>query len=153
MNGINLTRVLLGGLAAGILINLGEFVLWGLVLDGQYEAMLAASGLAETSWAMTAYMMGSLVLGIALAFTYAALRPRFGARWQTAVVSAGLLWVVGLALPMVFDGAIGLGVGASATLLALAWGAAEFALAGVVAGWVYREQEVPAVERARSYGG
>lgn len=150
MKGINLTRVLLGGLAAGIVINLGEFVLWGVLLEAQYEAMMAASGLAETSWAMAAYVGGTLVIGILLAFTYAALRPRFGAGWQTAVVAAGLIWAVGFALPMIWNGAIGLSIGAGATALALAWGAVEIALAGVVAGRVYQEQEAPVAATARA---
>lgn len=151
MKGINLTRVLLGGLAAGIVINVSEFVLWGLILDAQYETMMAAYGLAETSWAMAAYMLGALVLGVVLAFTYAALRPRFGARWQTAMVAAGIIWLVGAALPTVWNGAIGLGMGASTTVLALAWGAVEFSVAGVLAGWVYREEEVPAPARAPTF--
>lgn len=151
MKGINLTRVLLGGLAAGILINLGEFVLWGVLLEAQYEAMLATHGLAETSWAMAAYMIGGLVLGVALAFTYAAIRPRFGARWQTAVVAAGVVWVVGVALPTTWNGAIGLGVGGVAVAVSLAWVAVELAFAGVVAGFVYQEQEEPVVAKVRTY--
>lgn len=151
MKGINLTRVLLGGLAAGIVINISEFVLWGLVLDAEYEAMMAANGLAETSWAMPAYMIGALVMGVAVAFTYAAIRPRFGAGWQTAVVAAGVVWVVGVALPTIWNGAIGLGVGAGATVLSLTWVAVELSLAGVVAGWVYQEQEAPAAATAHVY--
>lgn len=151
MKGINLTRVLLGGLAAGIVINISEFVLWGLVLDAQYEAMMAANGLAETSWAMPAYTIGALVMGVAVAFTYAAIRPRFGAGWQTAVVAAGVVWVVSVALPTIWNGAIGLGLGAGAAVLSLAWVAVELSLASVVAGWVYQEQEAPAAATARVY--
>ncbi|HUG40710.1 MAG TPA: hypothetical protein VMM12_09500 [Longimicrobiales bacterium] len=151
MKGINLTRVLLGGLAAGIVINLGEFVLWGVILEQQYTAMMATFGLAETSWAMAAYIIGSLVLGVALAFTYAAIRPRFGARWQTGVVAAGVIWVAGVALPMIWNGAIGIGVGAGATLLALVWTAVELSLAAVAAAWVYQEQEAPAVASQPTY--
>ncbi len=149
MKGINLTRVLLGGLAAGIVITLGEFVLWGLLLEAQYEAMMAANGLAETNWAMAAYVGGTLVVGLLLAFTYAAIRPRFGAGWQTALIAAGVVWALGFALPTIWNGAVGLSVGAGATALALAWGAVEAALAGIVAGRVYQEQEAPAAATAR----
>lgn len=144
MKGINLNRVLLGGLAAGIVITFGEFVLWGLLLEESYQAMLAASGLAETSWAMTAYVLGSLILGAALAFTYAAMRPRFGRGWHTAVVAAAVLWLVGAALPMVWNAAIGLGVGPGPAFVALAWAAVEFALAAALAGRLYQEQRAPA---------
>ena len=151
MKGINLTRVLVGGLAAGLLITLGEFVLWAGLLEGQYEAMMASHALAETGWAMPFYIVGTLVLGVVLAFTYAAIRPRFGARWQTAVVAAGVVWSVGVVLPMMANAAIGLGIGAAPSLLALAWAAVEFSAAGAVAGWVYQEEEEPVAARAPGY--
>lgn len=148
MKRINTTRVLLGGLAAGVLINLSEFVLWGIVLDAPYQAMMAQYGLGETSWAMTAYILGGLILGIAVAFTYAAMRPRFGPRWQTGVVAGAVIWSVGFALPMLFNSAIGLGVGAASAAVALVWGLAEMAAAGAVAGLVYQEQPAAAAAPA-----
>lgn len=151
MKGIDLTRVLLGGLAAGVLINLSEFLLWGLLLEEQYQAMVATYGLTESSWAMAAYIGGGFVLGLVLAFTYAAMRPRFGAGPATAVMAAGVIWVVGFALPTLWNGAIGLGIGGGGTALALVWAAVEMGLAAAAAGWVYREQEVPAPEAARPY--
>lgn len=151
MNGINLTRVLLGGLAAGIVITLSEFVLWGFVLEGQYEAMLASYGLAEASWAMAGYVLGSLVLGFVLAFTYAAMRPRFGAGVKTAIIAGAAVWVAAYVLPMVWNGAVGISIGAAATVLTLAWALVELGLAASVAGMLYREQEAPAVATARTY--
>ena len=151
MKGINLTRVLVGGLAAGVLLNVTEFVLWGVLLQDTYQSVMATHAMAQTGWAMAAYVIVTFVIGLALAFTYAAFRPRFGAGWQTAVAAAAVIWVVGSVIPMIGNAAVGIGMGAGASLLALAWGAVELALASVMAGWLYREQEVQAAAAARAY--
>lgn len=144
MKGINLTRVLIAGLAAGVVINLGEFILWAVVLEEQFLGMMAANGLTEASWAMPAYVIGAFVLGITLAFTYAAIRPRFGPGWRTAAIAGGILWVAGWLMPAVWVGAMGISFGTGTVVLSLAWGLAEVVLAGVAAGWAYQEERVTA---------
>ena len=135
---------------AGVVITLSEFVLWGLILEPQYQAMMARHSLAETPWAMAAYVGIALVMGLSLAFAYAGFRPRFGAGWRTGVAAGALVWLVGLAVPQLGNAAIGLGVGGAAAALVMVWALAELAIAGVVAGWVYQEQAAPAAAAARA---
>lgn len=140
MKGINLTRVLIAGLAAGVVLNLGEFILWAVLLEEPFAEMMAGYGLTEASWAMPAYIIGGFVLGITIAFTYAAIRPRFGPGWRTAAIAGGIVWVAGWLMPAVWIGAMGISYGASTAVLSLAWGLAEVVLAGVAAGWTYQEE-------------
>jgi hypothetical protein len=148
MKGISLTRVLLAGLVAGILVNLTEFVLWGLLLQTQNEAMLAAHGLAETSWAMAAYLVGTFVGAFVLAFTYAGFRSTFGAGRQSALAAAGVVWVLIVALPTIWNAAIGLSMGTGSTLLVLVYGLVEASLAGLLAAWVYDRKPATAAAPA-----
>ena len=136
MNG---KRILLGGLAAGVFINAGEAILNAGILMDDYEAMTATYGLTEASWAMAGYIAGSFVFAFAIAWLYAAIRPRFGPGPRTAVLAGALVWVVGNAVPTIWFMAMGLAFGAGATLLIVVWGFAEMVLAGMIAGWLYRE--------------
>lgn len=145
---MNVKRVLLGGLVAGLAINVSEAVLNGLILMDDYEAMMAQYGLAEASWAIPAYVIGGFVFGLAVAWLYAAIRPRFGPGVKTGVIAGVALWVVGYMVPGAWFGAIGLTLGAGATALAVAWGLAELVVAGVIAGWLYREGAGQAAEQA-----
>jgi hypothetical protein len=51
---MNTKRILLGGLVAGMFINIGEAILNDGILDSEYEAMMAANNLVEPTWAITA---------------------------------------------------------------------------------------------------
>ena len=44
MGQINLGRVVIGGLLAGLIINIGEFILNGLLLEEQIESLLTVVG-------------------------------------------------------------------------------------------------------------
>jgi hypothetical protein len=147
---MNYMRILLGGLLAGVVINLSEFLLWGVLLREQNEAMLMANGLTEASWAMPAYVVSGFALGILLAWVYAAIRPRFGAGWKTAAIGGAAIWVAAWVMPAIWIGAMGLGMGMSTTVLSLVWGLVEFAVAGAAAGYVYQEAGATATASAPS---
>lgn len=151
MQGMNNTRILLGGLAAGVVILLGEFLTWGLLLENAYEGMLAATGLAEAPWAMVGYVSISLVLGVLLAWLYAAIRPRSGPGPWTAVRAGAALWVAAWVLPHVGNAAMGLSLGSGPMLISLSIALVEVCLAAAVAGWIYREKEQPAVAASPSF--
>lgn len=141
---MNAMRVLLGGLLAGVFINISEAVLNAGILMDQYQAAMEMHGLTEPSWAMAGYIVSGFVLGLVLAWEYAAIRPRLGPGWRTGAIAGVVLWIVGYAVPTIWFLAMGLSVGAGATTLAMVWGLVELVLAGVIAGWLYREGEAPA---------
>ncbi|GMV06883.1 MAG: hypothetical protein AMXMBFR53_31580 [Gemmatimonadota bacterium] len=138
---MNTTRIALGGVAAGLLLNVTEGILNAVILMDDYEALMQTYGLPEASWAMAGYIGGCFVFGFALAWLYAAIRPRFGPGWGTGVRAGVLLWAVAYAVPSIWFGAMGMGLSTGKTVLALVWGLVEMVGAGVLAGWIYREEE------------
>src|SRR5262245_51694840 len=103
MSSISVGRVIAGGLLAGLIINISEFVLNGIVLGAATEAAMRAQNLPP----MTAGVMGTFVvlgfaLGIVTVWTYAAIRPRFGPGMPTAVCAALTVWFLAYAYPNTF---------------------------------------------------
>jgi hypothetical protein len=138
MGKINFGRVILGGLLAGLIINIGEFVLNTYVIGEQSAAIMERLGLDAISNTQIAwFVLISFVLAIVMVFLYAAIRPRFGAGTGTAILAGVTIWFV-MMLSAVADAIIGL-VPLSLILVAGIWGIVEFAIAAVAGAWVYRE--------------
>jgi len=145
---MNVKRILLGGLLAGVFINIGEGILNGVILMDEYQALMEQHGLAETSWAMAGYLVGGFLFGFVVAWLYAAIRPRFGGGWKTGARAAVPVWVVGCVVPTLWFGGVGLALGTGNTILVLVWALVELVVAGVIAGWLYREGGVGAAATA-----
>ncbi len=97
---MNSKRVVGGGLVAGVVLNVVDFIS-NYVLGARMKAEADAfkPGMSEQMMAgnaVVSYVIMDLVLGIALVFTYAAVRPRFGPGPRTAVYVALLFWLLGL---------------------------------------------------------
>lgn len=91
MGKINMQKVIIGGLVAGVLMNVVDFVLFGIVLKDQMAAALAAANRpAMTNAQIPWFVFLDFVCGVFLVWLYAAIRPRFGAGPGTAV-KAGLV--------------------------------------------------------------
>lgn len=140
MGKINWGRVILGGLAAGIVINLSEWLLNGVVLKEQWAESMKALGKSgeETANQIIVWNIWGFLLGIGLVWLYAAIRPRFGPGAGTAV-KAGLavwffahfLWTLGTWNMGIFP--------QNALMIGAAWELVQAILAAVVGGWVYKE--------------
>lgn len=98
MGKINLKGVIIGGLVAGVVLNVVDFVLFGVILANDITAFLAAAGKpAMTTSTMILYTFLDFLYGIFLVWIYAAIRPRFGPGPATAVKAGLVSWVaVGL---------------------------------------------------------
>ena len=140
MNRINYPRVLGGGLLAGVILALGEFILSEFVVAERWIAALEALGVEPpTSWAMIMYAIMTLVLGIAIVWLYAAVRPRFGPGPSTAALTGLFVWF--LIWVWSFAGAAiwGFFPGDLVTIIVI-WGLVEVLLAALAGGWVYQEE-------------
>ena len=95
MSKLNWKRVLIGGLVAGVVVNIMEAI-GGLITAAEFEAALQAIGKEfPAAPSMMAYYVGlSFVMGITLVYVYALIRPRFGAGPKTAVYAGLLVWFV-----------------------------------------------------------
>lgn len=109
MSGINVRRVILGGLVAGLVANAFDFVITSFLMATEFSSMLARLSVGESvmrSW-IWVFAAADFAWGFLLVFTYAAIRPRFGPGPRTAVIGAVMLWVA-LAIAVLILMAIGL---------------------------------------------
>src|SRR5215472_12200620 len=92
----NRGRVLLGGMLAGVVINVVEYVTNGLVLKQAWaQAMQALGKPSELSGAaILTFNIWGFLLGIAAVWLYAAIRPRYGQGVGTATRAALAAWVL-----------------------------------------------------------
>lgn len=140
---INTQKVLGGGVAAGVVIGAIDFVANGIVLAEQNEAALNALNpdLAANmeGGAFIAFSVALvLMLGIILAWTYAAMRPRFGEGPRTAMLAAAQLFLVVMLISasLTFMGMFTWGLFAIGAVVT----AVELLIAANVAGYLYSEE-------------
>ena len=103
-------RIVLGGLAAGALIDLFEGALSGLLFGRQFQAEMTRLGVALQVGPAGAlfFVAWGFVLGIASVWLYAAVRPRLGPGPGTAIAIALVVWLVSGVLPHGRDAALGI---------------------------------------------
>jgi hypothetical protein len=139
MGKIDTGRVILGGIVAGIIIDIVEYVLNGIVLSAQWVAVSSAHSLPTMGTnQIVIFNIVGLVTGIAAVWTYAAMRPRFGAGPTTAVYAGLLIWVMAYLIPDVFNEVIGL-IPMSMTVTMVVVGAIEIVVATVAGAYLYKE--------------
>ena len=140
MNKINLKRAILGGLVAGVVLNIGEALLNSVVLAPQMKEYMARHNLpAEpgTNFLVVAVLL-TFVLGIVIVWLYAAMRPRLGPGPMTAICAGLLAWFGIYLYSGIINGMI-LQVPTNMLVIALVWGAVEYSVAAVAGAWVYKE--------------
>jgi len=95
MGKINLKGVIIGGLVAGVVLNIIDFLLFGVVLKNDMAAAMLALGKPPMPDSLIPWFVFlDFLYGIFLVWLYAAIRPRFGAGPATAVKAGLISWVV-----------------------------------------------------------
>lgn len=141
MGNINIKRMLLGGLLAGLVIGVGEYILSELILGGQWAEVLTETGTGQFGGGQIAGLaIVALLYGIALVWIYVAIRPRFGPGPKTAVVAGLTMWVVAWLLVSAYLIVIGV-YPAGLMIAATVWGLFELLIAAVAGAWLYQESE------------
>ena len=139
MANINTGGVVVGGLVAGLVINVSEYVLNEPVLGAEFAAALAAHNMPPIGGsAIAMFLIFGFALGLVLVWLYAAVRPRFGPGPKTAVIAGVAVWFLAYVTSMVFVGPLGL-MSAQMIVIALIWGLVELVLAALVGAWLYSE--------------
>jgi hypothetical protein len=104
MGKINLKGVIIGGLVAGVVLNIFDSVLFGAVLKNDMAAAMQALNLPVMSNSVIPwYVFVDFLFGIALVWVYAAIRPRFGAGPATAVKAGLISWLIFNVIRALFD--------------------------------------------------
>jgi hypothetical protein len=143
VNKINLGRVVLGGIVAGIVINIFEGILNGVVLADQWAAVMTGLGKspAMSIKQIVAFNVWGFATGILILWVYAAMRPRLGAGPRTAVCAGLVVWATAYALGGAAPVFLHL-IPVSLMAIALAVGLVETMVAGVAGAYFYKESAV-----------
>ena len=147
MTKTNMARLILGGIVAGIVLNILGYIVDGVLLGSQWNSGMAALGKGGIS---TSQIAGFNILGLAngifVVWLYAAIRPRYGAGPKTAACAGLALWVAGVLLPNVSFMSVNGLFDTNLTILTTVAGIVECVLAALAGAAVYKES----VESART---
>ncbi len=143
MSKINLGRVPLGGLVAGLVISMGNFLINRVVLRDAMNAEFSRLHVAEpgNDFIVKAVVM-TFILGIVTVYLYAAIRPRFGAGLKTALCAGLMAWFFAI---LYAGGVLGMVFGMPLDLIVkrVGLGLIVYAIGAVAGAWLYKEEEPP----------
>jgi hypothetical protein len=137
---MNLGRVILGGLVAGLVMNVGEFVLNGVILHNAMVEWGTKHNLPpEPNATFFVIAIGlTFMLGIVMIAAYALIRSRVGPGPRTAIIAALLMWFGIYFYSGVINGII-LKIPTNELAIGIAWGLVEYAVAAIAGAWLYKE--------------
>jgi hypothetical protein len=156
---MNVKRIVLGGLLAGLALNLLEA--FGGAVFGLEQAWIDAQKalgkvIPDTAMADTLFLLLGFGAGIVAVWIYAAIRPRYGAGPRTAVIAAIMVFLCGPLMAGITEVLMGW-VPGKTVLKATVMIFFEFVAATLIGGWVYREKSavanVPATGQAAQAKG
>jgi hypothetical protein len=140
MGKINAARVLLGGLLAGVVINISEFFWNGVVFAKEMADAFAKVGkTVDMGGGTTAiFIAWGFLIGILAVWLYAAVRPRFGAGAKTAIRTGLVMWLLVYVSSTISMAPMGL-FPARLMLIGLLTSVVEIVLATWLGAWLYKE--------------
>ena len=138
MGKINMARVILGGLVAGLVLNIGEFLLNGMVLADQMKSFMTQHNFTEPKNFIAIAVALTFVLGIVIVLGYACIRPRFGPGVKTAIIAGLFAWFGIYFYSGIINGVL-FGIPMSTMMMVIAWGLVEFCLGAIAGAWLYKE--------------
>ncbi|MBV8772449.1 MAG: hypothetical protein JO166_08995 [Deltaproteobacteria bacterium] len=146
MGNINVNRLLIGGVLAGLICFIGDGFIHGALLAERWAGVMTALGRQSTDFGrqhpgyFAAY---DLLKGLIAVAIYAGIRPRFGPGAATALIAAVAVWLLVIPIPL-----LGLSpmeffsAGFAATWAA--YGIIPVVVATLAGAWLYREAEATA---------
>jgi hypothetical protein len=92
---MNVPRILAGGAIAGLIMNVSEAVLHAVVLGDDAGLLYQSLHVPTPNPASNVPILvgATFLLGFAAVWLYAAIRPRFGAGWRTALIAGIAVWL------------------------------------------------------------
>ena len=96
---MNTQKIVVGGLAAGVVMNVVDFVVNGFILKGMNDAALRRLNINPdslmTGGSIALFVGLDFAAGLLLTWLYAAIRPRFGSGPRTALYAGLVMWAIG----------------------------------------------------------
>ena len=138
MGNINMGRVILGGLVAGLVLNIGEFLLNGVLLAEQMKTFMTQHNFTEPPNFIAIAVGLTFVLGIVIVLGYACIRPRFGPGVKTAIIAGVFAWFGVCFYCTIINGVLA-GIPMGTLILGMVWCLVEYCLGAIVGAWLYQE--------------
>jgi hypothetical protein len=140
MSQINWSRVLAGGLVAGLVVSAYEFILNLTIMKDQWKNAMGALGkhFPEEPNALIIWVIWAFIIGFLLAWLYAAVRPRLGPGVRTGIIVGVFVWSCGCVVPAIAFQNLGL-LPTSMLWILTAWSLPEHIIAAIAGAWLYRE--------------
>ena len=96
LSGINWGRVLIGGLVAGAVLDVGRYLVNGVLLRERWAE--AVKGMPTDMASGIQIGIVGFLAGVFIVWLYASIRPRYGAGPKTAVLAGAAVWLLGYLL-------------------------------------------------------
>lgn len=139
MGNINFGRVILGGLVAGLVLNVGEFVLNDFILGAQMKSFMTAHNFAEPGTNFIIAAVGlTFVMGIVLVLGYACIRAHCGPGPKTAICAGLFAWFAVYFYSGIINGIL-FGIPPATMAIVIVFGLVEYCLAALAGGVLYKE--------------
>ena len=138
MKRVDLSRVILGGILAGTIVNLSEWALHDMVMREQFRSALGSLGRQNPEDLNTIvwWNVWGYVLGITAIWLYAAIRPRYGPGAATALRAGFAVWILSCVLMTITMANLRL---FPFMPMAFLWSLAGDLIGTVAGAWVYKE--------------
>ena len=100
MGKINVGRLILGGIVAGVVADLLDYLVDNLLLGQKWavEMGLLGHNVYSTTMLIEFELIG-IAGGLVAIWIYAGIRPRFGPGLKTAIYAGVAAWIIGVLLP------------------------------------------------------
>jgi hypothetical protein len=141
MEKINMGRVILGGLVAGVIINVVEGVMNGAILQPQWAEAAKAIGQSGviSGKQIAAFNVWGFAAGLMTVWLYAAIRPRYGAGPRTAMCAGSAVWMLAIAMANAMSAFLHM-YPLGLLLIVTAVGLVEMLIASVAGAYFYKEE-------------
>ncbi len=141
MGQINTGRVIAGGLLAGLVMNIIDFLVNAVWLGRAWEDAVKARGVNMTALqgsSAAGWIVVDFIAGLFLVWIYSGFRPRFGPGPKTALLASLAVWGIGhlVFASYAFMGMLPWGLVVKVT----AGGFVAVFAAGLVGCWLYKEE-------------
>jgi hypothetical protein len=145
MGKMNIGRVVLGGIVAGVIINLVEGIVNGIVLQPQWAQAARALGQSGemTAGQIVGFNLWGFAAGILAVWLYAAIRPRYGEGPKTAMYAGLAIWALTYVMPNALMSLLRIYPN-SLLFTGTVVGLAEVLAASLAGAYLYKESAAPA---------
>jgi hypothetical protein len=143
MSKMNVRRLVLGGVVAGLVMNIGEAALHAAVLGQDTETLYTAlhAPLPNPSQTIPLLVGTTFLLGLVGVWLHAAIYPRFGSRVKTAIIAGVVVWFLAHFWSGVYLGAGYAGIFTPKLVWTpVVWGFFEATLGTLAGAAVYKER-------------